>query len=59
MCLCVCFLLFIFPLKRDQNAVFMFYMQTDQADFKDWMLFRPSNFIDQIGPNPEVINRDT
>ena len=30
--------------------------KTDKADFTDWVSSLPSNFMEEISPNPEALN---
>ena len=40
----------------------VFYIEKqkiEQADLKDWISLLPSNLMEEISPNPEILHADT
>ena len=50
---------FIIPLERSLDAGFKLYIEIDQVDFPDWINLLPSNFMEEINPNPEALSSKT
>ena len=50
---------FIIPLERSFDAGFKLYIEIDQVDFTDWINLLPSNFMEEINPNPEALSSKT
>ena len=50
---------FIIPLERSLDAGFKLYIEIDQVDFTDWINLLPSNFMEEINPNPEALSSKT
>ena len=50
---------FIIPLERSLDAGFKLYIEIDQVDFTDWINLLPSNFMEEISPNPEALSSKT
>ena len=64
MCVCVCVCVHVlrsllYPTIRGRMCALSSECKTDQAHFTDWMSFLQSNFMEEIGPNPELLNTNT
>ena len=49
----------VFIKKTLSVCAFNFECRIDPADFTDRMSFLPSNFMEEISPNPEALNANT
>ena len=51
---------FLFPFSGVRMKVFYIEKQKiEQADLKDWISLLPSNLMEEISPNPEILHADT
>ena len=49
----------LFPYRGDWTQALSSECKIDQAGLADWMSLIPSNFINEISPNPEVLIANT
>ena len=56
---CICLSPLLFPFRGGRPGALSSAYKADCADFTDWMSLLPSNIMEEISPNKEVLNANT